>query len=133
MVVVEMGFRGQGGLGSLVLQAADAVEQELDRAGLAWSEKYPITLRESLGLALQQLIVGGHGRSLSRGPQDRVYRVWLGLPEGGLKAWAAGVAARVLEGCQAVDKPLGREIGGRLQAVLVAQLEPCLDGETAQA
>lgn len=126
MVLVEMSFCGAGGLEELVGRLAEAVEGALERQQAQWKENYPITLRESLRLGLQQQIVGGHAcHCQGRDGEPATYRVWVGLPDGGLRAWTEELGQRVLDGCG-----LGRgntpKLARALQNGLVEILGPCL-------
>jgi hypothetical protein len=126
MVLVEMVFRGEGGLGQLVDQVAGSLETVLASHGAAWQQDYPITLRESLRLGLQQQIVGAHSCPPAAG-QRQDYRVWLQLPEGGLRGWTATLASRVLAGCREERAPEGGPLRRALQRSLVEKLGPCLE------
>lgn len=127
MILVEMAFQGPGGLECLVEKAALALEGEIERLGLDWQDSYPITLRESLRLGLQQQIITGRARrGLQQDPSSPVYRVWIGLPEGGLRAWTDGLVQRVLDACGAAGLPPESDPHKRLQSALVQTLGPCL-------
>lgn len=132
MVMVEMAFSGAGGLEQLVEETAAAVETVLFRHDIAWSRSYPVTLREALALGLQQQIIGGHacnsGHAGSRRPA--IYRVWLNMPEGGLRGWTALLASRILTGCgqvpAAAPGQANRLVRQELQHCLVHELGPYL-------
>ncbi len=127
MVLVEMSFSGAGGLEELVGSLAEAVEAALERQDLAWKDDYPVTLRESLRLGLQQQIVGGHACHCGEGVgKASAYRVWVGLPEGGLRAWTEMLLQRLLEGCGKGHAAAGSRVRRDLQGVLVQVLGPCL-------
>lgn len=127
MILVEMAFKGQGGLESLVLQASRSVEEALEGLGLHWRADYPVTLHESLRLGLQQQIMGGRApRAIRQDADPPIYRVWIGLPEGGLRAWTDGLVQRVLDGCAVEALPGGDQARKRLQSTLVQALGPCL-------
>ena len=127
MILVEMAFSGAGGLESLVEETAQSLERRLEGLDLAWQDAYPVTLRESLRLGLQQQIVGGH--ACPAGPQDPkapVYRVWIALPDGGLRAWTDSLVQRVLDGCDAAELPASSEARKQLQSALVRSVGPSL-------
>lgn len=127
MVMVEMAFSGAGGLEELVSRLAASVEGAVARYELDWLDEYPITLRESLRLGLQQQIIGGHALHCPPSKDGApTYRVWIRLPDGGLRAWTDALLQRVLEGFGHGDAPAGDGIRGALQANLVAVLGPCL-------
>jgi hypothetical protein len=126
MVMVEMVFAGQGGLDQLVDQVAGGLEDVLYRHAIAWDRAYPITLRESFRLGLQQQIVGAHACPPVFGLRQD-YRVWLQLPEGGLRAWTALLSCRILAGCREEDAPEGCLLRQDLQRCLVERLGPCLE------
>lgn len=129
MVMVEMVFSGTGGLDQLVHQTALAVEDTLYRHALKWSPDYPVTMREALRLGLQQQIVGGYACQCVSATADEVkaYRVWLALPDGGLRAWTNQLVGRILAGCKEEDSPEGSKLRKELQRTLVAQLGPFLE------
>jgi hypothetical protein len=128
MVMVEMAFSGSGGLEQLVEECSEAVEMVLYRHAMAWGPAYPVTLREALALGLQQQIMGGHacvsGHAGTRRPA--AYRVWLNMPEGGLRGWTALLACRILAGCGEEDAPIGSQVRRDLQHCLVHELGPYL-------
>ena len=126
MVLVEMVFAGEGGLDQLVQQVAERLEALLGRHGVAWLKDYPITLRESLRLGLQQQIVGTHACPPVAGRRQD-YRVWMQLPGGGLRAWTALLTHRVLAGCGREDVPEADPLRQDLQRSLVDSLGPCLE------
>jgi hypothetical protein len=126
MVVVEMVFAGNGGLDQLVDQVAAGLEEVLYRHAISWDRLYPITLRESFRLGLQQQIVGSHACPPVFG-RRRDYRVWLQLPDGGLRAWTALLSCRILAGCREEDAPEGSALRQDLQRCLVDRLGPCLE------
>lgn len=127
MVLVEMSFCGAGGLEELVSELAAAVEGVLQRHAAQWNGQYPITLRESLRMGLQQQIVGGHAcHCQSGGDQDpATYRVWIALPDGGLRAWTQTLQDRVLDGC-GLHRGGTPQLARSVQSALVAVLGPCL-------
>jgi hypothetical protein len=126
MVLVEMVFTGEGGLNQLVDLVAERLEDVLYRHAVSWQRDYPITLRESLRLGLQQQIVGAHACPPMQGHRQD-YRVWLQLPPGGLRAWTALLACRILAGCREEDVPEGARLRKELQRCLVDSLGPCLE------
>ncbi|MFI5355443.1 MAG: hypothetical protein ACHQX0_07520 [Desulfobaccales bacterium] len=126
MVLVEMVFTGKGGLGQLVDETAAGVEETLNSHGCVWDLAYPLTLRETLRLGLQQQIVGAHTcPPTAAGVQ--AYRVWLQLPDGGLRAWTTLLANRFLAGCREQDQPEGSPLRVDLQRSLVRTLGSCLE------
>ena len=126
MVVVEMVFAGNGGLDQLVDQVAEGLEDVLYRHAIAWDGAYPITLRESFRLGLQQQILGAHACPPVFGRRHE-YRMLLQLPDGGLRAWTALMANRILAGCREDDAPEGSLLRQELQRCLVDRLGPCLE------
>lgn len=128
MVMVEMAFSGTGGLEQLVEETATAVELVLYRHDMAWSPGYPVTLREALALGLQQQIMGGHACASGHAGTRRapVYRVWLNMPEGGLRGWTSLLTCRILTGCGEEDAPAGAQVRRELQHCLVNELGPYL-------
>lgn len=127
MVMVEMAFQGTGGLDQLVSQTADAVECVLAKHSLAWHPGFPVTLRESLCLGLQQQMVArGRGMTRVARPGSPVYRVLLGLPPGGLRAWTNLLTVRILAGCKEEGRVEHGPVWHDLQACLVEQIGPWL-------
>jgi hypothetical protein len=126
MAVVEMVFSGAGGLGQWVDEVALSLEGVLQRHAAAWHRDYPITLRESLRLGLQQQIVGAHACPAADGRRQD-YRVWLQLPEGGLRAWTSLMAGRVLAGCHEDHAGQATLLRRDVQRSLVDGLGPCLE------
>jgi hypothetical protein len=127
MVVVELVYTGRGGLEQLVDQTAVEVEYVFDRHTLKWSPSYPVTLRESLGLGVRQQMIGGVPPSPGGRGGKKAYRMWLALPEGGLRAWTAELTDRILKGCGASGKGTQAQVRRELQKVLVCRLGPCLE------
>jgi len=128
MVVVEIVFPGPGGLEQLVDQTATALEGLFDRHNLEWSLNYPVTLRESLCLGLQQQMIGGAGSPAARSSaKKKVYRVGLALADGGLRAWTTQLVDRILAGCQRAELAADSKIRKELQKVLVAQIGPYME------
>jgi len=123
MVLAELVYGGRGGLGELVAQLSTAIEGVLARHGRSWSANYPITLREALGMGLQQQVLGGYPRAVDPG-HDLQYHVWVALPEGGAAAWVQELAWRMLQGCSQPQgtPPLVRD----LEETLLLSLAPCL-------
>ena len=126
MLLVEMVFTGEGGLEQWVQQVAERLEALFDRHEVAWRTDYPITLRESLRLGLQQQIVGSHAYPPVAGKRQD-YRVWMQLPGGGLRAWTALLTYRVLAGCGKEELSEAAPLRQDLQRALVESLGPCLE------
>lgn len=129
MVVVEIAFPGPGGLEQLVDETATALEARFERHNLKWSLNYPVTLRESLCLGLQQKMIGGarvpgSSRVTSR---KKVYRVGLALSQGGLRAWTTQLVDGILAGCLKAELPADSRIRKDLQKVLVTQIGPYME------
>lgn len=123
MELAELVYDGKGGLGELVAHLADAIEIVLTRHGRDWSPAYPITLREALGMGLQQQMLGGHPQPRDPG-HGRGFHVWIALPAGGSAVFAQELAWRLLQGC---THPSGSpRLIHDLEAVLLAGLGPCL-------
>jgi len=128
MIVVEIVFSGPGGLDQLMNQTGNALEEAFGRHNLRWSDAYPVTLRESLGLGLQQQIIGGSVCQCGSSDSDqKAYRVWLALPEGGLRAWTNLLVDRILAGCVHEKAPKDAKLRRDLQKILVAQLGPYME------
>lgn len=128
MIVVEIVFAGQGGLDQLMDQAATALEGVFGRHNLEWSQDYPVTLREALCLGLQKQMVGGSVcQCVSETPKKKAYRVWMALPDGGLRAWTNQLVDQILAGCGKKGVPPTGRLRKELQKVLVAQLGPYME------
>jgi hypothetical protein len=123
MVLVELSTCGEDGLEGLVTRLAEALERILEEQAWDWREDYPLTLRESLRMGLQQQILTGRP---GRRPDDTTHRVWVALPEGGLRAWTAGLSQRALDGCGHGTLVQHDRTRQELQAALVQVLGPCL-------
>lgn len=123
MVLVEMRVSSEAGLEGLVEALAQGVEGVLEGHGAAWSPEHPLTLREALRMGLRRQMLEGHACPEDAGPG--VHRVWVALPEGGLRAWTQDLVQRVLQGCGRQRRGAER-LPRALQHSLVNRLGPCL-------
>lgn len=126
MVLVEMVFDGEGGLGQWVDEAAADAQATLSQHGMTWKPEYPLTLRDTLRLGLQHQVAGSRARPAATTRGHQAYRVWLQLPDGGLRAWTAQIASCLAAGCKSKQ---GQDMAGlrqELQLGLVHRLGRCL-------